>query len=70
MHYIMHHGIIIFFQIAVTFWFKGVGAQLGFRTLNLLGTSLTGLGYRSNRLIDVEPMQIHADRSDRSVAPV
>jgi len=48
----------------------GVGAQLGLRSLFLLGTGLTGLGHRSDRLIDVELMQIHADRSDRSVAPV
>ena len=58
------------FQIAVNVLNYGVGAQLGLRSLFLLGTGLTGLGHRSDRLIYVEPMQSHADRSDRWVAPV
>ena len=59
----LHYG----FQISVNVLGLRVGAQSGLRILFLLGT---GLGHRSDRLIDVEPMQIHADRSDRSVAPV
>ena len=58
------------FQIAVNVLNYGVGAQLGLRSLFMLGTGLTGLGHRSDRLIYVKPMQSHADRSDRSVAPV
>ena len=69
MFYTMHHGIVVskFVENNLNY---GVGAQLGLRSLFLLGTGLTGLGHRSDRLIDIEPMQIHADRSDRSVAPV
>ena len=66
MYYIMHRD----FQIAVNVLNYWVGVQFGLRSLFLLGTGLTGLGYRSDRLIYVEPMQSHADRSDRSVAPV
>ena len=62
----LHYG----FQISVNILGLRVGAQLGLRILFLLGTGLTGHGDWSDRLIDVEPMQIHADRSDRSVAPV
>ena len=69
MFYTMHHGIVVskFVENNLNY---GVGAQLGLRSLFLLETGLTGLGHRSDRLIDVEPMQSHADRSDRSVAPV
>ena len=67
MYYIMHHDIMIFPKFAVNGLNYGVGAQLGLRSSSLLGTGLTGLGYRSDRLIDVEPMQIHADRSDAPV---
>ena len=69
MYYIVHHGIVIS-KIAVNVLNYGVGAQLGLRSLFLLETGLTGLGHRSDRLIYVEPMQSHADRSDRWVAPV
>ena len=69
MYYIMHYGIVIS-KIAVNVLNYGVGAQLGLRSLLLLGTGLTGRGHRSDRLIYVDPMQIHVDRSDRSVAPV
>ena len=64
MYYIMHHGIVI--SKICSKWFElWVGAQLGLRSSALLWTGLTGLGHRSDRLIDVEPMQIHADRFDR-----
>ena len=69
MYYIVHHGIVIS-KFAVNDLNFGVGAQLGLRSSSLLGTGLTGLGHRSDRLSYVDPMQIHADRSDRSVAPV
>jgi len=69
MYYTMHHGIVIS-KFAENNLNYGVGAQLGLRSLLLLGTGLTGRGHRSDRLIYVEPMQRHADRSDRSVAPV
>ena len=69
MYYIMHHGIMIS-KFAENNLNYGVGAQLGLRSLFLLGTGLTGLGQRSDQLIYVKPMQSHADRSDRSVAPV
>ena len=66
MCYTMHHGIGIS-KFAEDILNYGVGAQLGLRSSSLLGT---GLGHRSDRLIYVDHMQIHADRSDRSVAPV
>ena len=69
MYYIMHHGIVNS-KFAENNLNYGVGAQSGLRSLFLLGTGLTGLGHRSDRLIYVKPMQSHADRSDRSVAPV
>ena len=69
MYYIMHHGIVIS-KFAENNLNYGVGAQLGLRSLFLLGTGLTGLGHRSDRLIYVDTMQIHADRSDRYVVPV
>ena len=62
MCYTMHHGIGIS-KFAEDILNYGVGAQLGLRNSSLLGD-------RSDRLIYVEPMQIHADLSDRSVAPV
>jgi len=69
MFYTMHHGIVVskFVENNLNY---GVGAQIVLRSLFRLGTGLTGLGHRSDRLIDVEPMQSHAYRSDRSVAPV
>ena len=69
MCYTMHHGIGNS-KFAEDILNYGVGAQLGLRSLFLLGTGLTGLDHRSDRLIYVKPMQSHADRSDRSVAPV
>ena len=42
----------------------------GVHPVSFVGTGLTGLGHRSDRFIYVDPMQIHADRSDRSDAPV
>ena len=69
MCYTMHHGIGIS-KFAEDILNYGVGAQLGRRSSSLLGTGLTGLGHRSDRLIYVDTMQIHADRSDRSVLPV
>ena len=69
MYYIMHHGIVIS-KFAENNLNYGVGAQLGLRSLFLLGTGLTGLGQRSDQLIYVKPMQSHADRSDWLVAPV
>ena len=69
MFYTMHRGIVVskFVENNLNY---GVGAQLGRRSSSLLGTGLTGLGHRSDRLIYVDTMQIHADRSDRSVVPV
>ena len=66
MFYTIHRGIVVskFVENNLNY---GVGAQLGLRSLFLLGTSR---GHRSDRLIYVDPMQIHADRSDRSVVPV
>ena len=69
MYYIVHHGIVIS-KFAENNLNYGVGAQSGLRSLFLLGTGLTGLGYRSDWLIYVKPMKSHADRSDRSIAPV
>ena len=69
MFYTMHRGIVVskFVENNLNY---GVGARLGRRSSSLLGTGLTGLGHRSDRLIYVDTMQIHADRSDRSVVPV
>ena len=66
MFYTMHRCIVVskFVENNLNY---GVGAQSGRRSSSLLGTGLTGLGHRSNRLIYVATMQIHADRS---VAPV
>ena len=58
------------FKLQLICWFKGVGIQFRLGSSFLLGTGLTGLGHRSDRLIYVKPMQILADRSDRSGAPV
>ena len=69
MYYIMHHGIMIS-KIAVNVLNNGVGAQLGLKSLFLLGTGLTGLGHRSDRLIYVQLSQCHADRSNWFIAPV
>ena len=50
MYYTMHHGIVIpnFVENNLNY---GVGAQLGLRSLFLLGTSR---GHRSDRLIYVD----------------
>ena len=49
MFYTMHHGIVVskFVENNLNY---GVGAQLGRRSSSLLGTGLTGLLYRSDRL--------------------
>jgi hypothetical protein len=50
----MHHGID-YFQIALKIWFKeGWYITLALRVV-LVETGLTGLVYRSDRLVHVEP---------------
>ena len=58
------------FKFAFGDWFKGWRPSFRVKYSFRMATGLTGLGYRSDRLLYIEPMQSHADRSDRSVAPV
>ena len=53
------------FKFAFGDWFKGCRPSFRVKYSFRMATDLTGLGYRFDRLLYVEPMQSHVDRSDR-----